>query len=323
MSQDFYGLLGIPRSATKEQIRHAYLGLARKYHPDTNQGTETDEQLKEVNHAYEILSDDESRTEYNLALRENDPLEFTTKLYSLKSVATACAVTAVLVGTLSYGLTLIQPKPEPVFVMVPSPSSKAPPDQAAIEKTLETLDKSKDVPSLQISSVPSLKKQKIPITDLMTEKRPLGFEPKNLAYSSSTELRAVKNLRSAPVKRAKKTSALNARRSTAEVAKTDRGSLNVNVLASKPKPIESPAIRVGSSPEAILSTILIPMEDGSSVPADTLLKVDPNVWKWNRGGYRKKLAKFISALIESKNVARASQQSGLSLGEIRYLVQQV
>lgn len=323
MSQDFYGLLGIPRSATKEQIRHAYLGLARKYHPDTNQGSETDEQLKEVNHAYEILSDDESRTEYNLALRENDPLEFTTKLYSLKSVALACTVTAVLVGTLSYGLTLIQPKPEPVFVMVPSPA-KAPPDQAAIEKTLETLDKSKDVPSLQTSSVPSLKEQKIPITTLMMDKkRPLGFDPKDLTYSSTAKLSAVKNLRSAPVTQVKKTSkALSARRSPAEVkAKTDRGSLNV--LASKPEPTKSPAIKVGSSPEAILSTIRIPMEDGSSVSADTLLKVDPNVWKWNRGGYRKKLSKFISALIESKNVALASQQSGLSLGEIRYLVRQV
>ncbi len=319
MSQDFYGLLGIPRSATKEQIRHAYLGLARKYHPDTNQGSETDEQLKEVNHAYEILSDDESRTEYNLALRENEPLEFTTKLYSLKSVVLACTVTAVLAGTLGYGLTLIQPEPEPVVVMVPPPA-KAPPDQATIEKTLETLDKSKDVPSLRISSVPSPKEQKIPITSLMTEeKRPLGFETKNLA--SATKLSAVKNLRSVPVKQAKKTSKPLSARSPAEVAKTDRGSLNV--LASKPEPIKSPAIKVGSSPESILSTILIPMEDGSSVSADTLLKVDPNVWKWNRGGYRKKLSKFISSLIESKNVELASQQSGLSLGEIRYLVRQV
>jgi curved DNA-binding protein CbpA len=315
MSQDFYGLLGVPRSATKEQIRHAYLGLARKYHPDTNQGSETDEQLKEVNHAYEILSDDESRADYNLALRENDPSEFTAKLYSLKSVALACTVTTVLGATLGYGSTLIQPKPEPVVVMVPSPAAD-PPDRAGIEKTLENLNAIKAIPSLQASSIPPPTKKKIPTTASVVDKQqPLGFEQKD--FSLATKLSFVKSLSSAPVKKASKV----ASRTPPTEAKAERGSQDT--LASKPEPIKSSAIKVGSSPEAVLSTIRISMEDGSSVPADTLLKLDPQVWRWNGGRYRKKLAKFISALIESKDVALASQQSGLSLGEIRYLVQQV
>lgn len=89
-------------------------------------------------------------------------------------------------------------------------------------------------------------------------------------------------------------------------------------LASKLESTQSPSIKVSSSPEAILSTISILMEDGGSVPADTLLKVAPQVWKLNHGLYPKKLSKFISTLIEFKDVALASKKSGLSLDEIRY-----
>lgn len=323
MSQDFYRVLGIPRSATKEQIRNAYLGLARKYHPDINHELETDDLLKEVNHAYDILSDDESRAAYNLALREDEPLEFTAKLYSLKSVAMACTVTAVLASALGYGLTLLQPGPAPVVVLVPTQAPK-PPDQAGIEKALTMIQ---DVPSLQIRSVAPLKQQEIPIasTLVMDRKRPFGFVPntQELADSFPKELRAVKSFRLTPVKRARKVSKTSISRKSPVLAKAKTVKQSLEVIVSKPAPIRSPLFKVSSSPEAILSAIPISMEDGSSVPADTLLKVDTRVWKWNRGRYRKKLSKFISALIASKDVALASKQSGLSLSEIRYLVKQV
>ena len=323
MSQDFYGLLGIPRSATKEQIRNAYLGLVRKYHPDINQELKTDDLLKEVNHAYEILSDDESRAAYNLALREDEPLEFTAKLYSLKSVALACTITAVLASTLGYGFTLLQPGPAPVVVMVP-PQAPNLPDQAGIEKELEMIQ---DVPSLQIGSIVPVQQQEIPIasTVVMDRKRPSVFVPdtQELAYSSTKELRAVKSFRLTPVKRTKKVLKASSSRKSPVIAKSKTAKQSPGALASKPEPIRSPLLKVSSSPEAILSAIPISMEDGSSVTADTLLKVDTRVWKWNRGRYRKKLSKFISVLIESKDVALASKQSGLSLSEIRYLVKQV
>jgi ribosomal protein L22 len=320
MSQDFYGLLGIPRSATKEQIRNAYLGLVRKYHPDINQELKTDDLLKEVNHAYEILSDDESRVAYNLALREDEPLEFTAKLYSLKSVTVACTVTAVLASTLGYGFTLLQPGPAPVIVMVP-PQVPKPPDQAGIEKALEMIQ---DVPSLQIGPV---RQQEIPIasTLVMDRKRPSVFVPntQELADSSTRELRVVKSFRLTPVKRAKKVSKTSLSRKSPVLAKSKTAKQSLSALASRPEPTKSPSFKVSSSPAAILGAIPILMEDGSSVPADTLLKVDTRVWKWNRGRYRKKLSKFISVLIESKDLALASKQSGLSLSEIRYLVKQV
>lgn len=320
MPQDFYGLLGISRSATKEQVRNAYLGLVRKYHPDINQELETDDLLKDVNHAYEILSDDESRAAYNLALREDEPLEFAAKLYSLKSVAMACSVTAVLGSTLGYSFTLLQPRPAPVVVMVPPPAPP-PPDRAGIEKVLESIQ---EVPSLKISAVaPS--QQEIPTASnlVMDRKRPSVFgSNQEFADSSTKELKAVQIFRLMPVKRAKSSKPPAARKSPV-LANAKRVKQSPTTLASKPDLVKSPSLKVSSSPEAILSAIPISMEDGSSVPANTLLKVDTRIWKWNRGRYRKKLSKFISVLIESKDIALASKQSGLSLREIRSLVKQV
>jgi curved DNA-binding protein CbpA len=327
MSQDFYRILGVPRSATKEQIRNAYLSLARKYHPDVNQGMENGEQLKEVNQAYGILSDDESRAAYNLAIRDSDPnpLERTSKLYPLKSVAAACAVTAALSTSLGYSLTFIQTKPEPIAMVSPKEADPEVIERKVLEKALELI---KEAPSSPISSVSSVEPVKqnsirIPITAtlVMDRKRPLSFVPSTEVFDSSSlqKLTAVKSFRSASRKRVRSVSKRSTIRKSSAATQTNTAQ---SPLSSKLKTTKSPSIKVGSSPEAILSTISILMEDGSSVPADTLLKVDPQVWKLNHGLYRKKLSKFISALVEFKDVARASKKSGLSLSEIRYLIQQ-
>lgn len=327
MSQDFYRILGVPRSATKEQIRNAYLILARKYHPDVNQGMEKGEQLKEVNQAYGILSDDESRAAYNLAIMDSDPnpLERTSKLYPLKSVAAACAVTAALSTSLGYSLTFIQTKPEPIAMVSPKEADPEVIERKVLEKALELI---KEAPSSPISSVSSVEPVKqnsirIPITAtlVMDRKRPLSFVPSTEVFDSSSlqKLTAVKGFRSTSGKRARKVPRKSIVRKSSVSAQTNTAQ---RPLASKLKTTKSPVIKVNSSPEAILSTISILMEDGSSVPADTLLKVNPQVWKLNHGLYRKKLSKFISALVEFKDVARASKKSGLSLNEIRYLIQQ-
>jgi curved DNA-binding protein len=65
-SQDYYQLLGIQRSADEKQIRQAYRRLAREYHPDVNPGdTRAEHKFKEINEAYEVLSDPESREKYD------------------------------------------------------------------------------------------------------------------------------------------------------------------------------------------------------------------------------------------------------------------
>jgi len=63
--RDYYEVLGIRRGATGEEIRKAFRQLAFKYHPDRNRGDGAEEQFKEVNEAYEVLSDSDKRATYD------------------------------------------------------------------------------------------------------------------------------------------------------------------------------------------------------------------------------------------------------------------
>jgi len=65
-TQDYYGALGISRSASKEEIRKAYRKLARKHHPDLNPGDKAaEERFKRVQEAYDVLSDPKKRQMYD------------------------------------------------------------------------------------------------------------------------------------------------------------------------------------------------------------------------------------------------------------------
>jgi curved DNA-binding protein CbpA len=66
---DLYKLLGVPREATQDDIRKAHRELVRRYHPDTNPGDHSSEEhFKEVQRAYDVLSDPEKRREYDKRL---------------------------------------------------------------------------------------------------------------------------------------------------------------------------------------------------------------------------------------------------------------
>src|ERR1700744_5303981 len=61
-SKDYYGILGVKKTATAEDIRKAFRKLARKYHPDVNPGDKkAEERFKEISEANDILSDEKKR----------------------------------------------------------------------------------------------------------------------------------------------------------------------------------------------------------------------------------------------------------------------
>jgi len=67
MPKNYYQILEIDKNATQEEIKKAYRKLSLKYHPDKNHGNkEAEEKFKEINKAYQILSDPETRNTYDI-----------------------------------------------------------------------------------------------------------------------------------------------------------------------------------------------------------------------------------------------------------------
>ena len=66
MAKSLYDTLEIQDNASESEIKKAYRKLARKYHPDVNKDPSAEEKFKEINAAYEILSDKEKKQQYDM-----------------------------------------------------------------------------------------------------------------------------------------------------------------------------------------------------------------------------------------------------------------
>jgi molecular chaperone DnaJ len=84
--KDYYETLGVKRDASQDDLKKAFRHLARKYHPDLNKGSkEAEEKFKEINEAYQVLSDPQKKAEYDqvghAAFRPGDTSGYRTPSY--------------------------------------------------------------------------------------------------------------------------------------------------------------------------------------------------------------------------------------------------
>lgn len=68
--KDYYKILGVPNTATQEEIKNAYRSLVKKYHPDINPDVNAVSMMQDINEAYEVLSNLASRQKYDALLQQ-------------------------------------------------------------------------------------------------------------------------------------------------------------------------------------------------------------------------------------------------------------
>jgi molecular chaperone DnaJ len=63
--RDYYEILGISKQATQDEVKRSFRRLAMQYHPDRNKAPDAEQKFKEINEAYEVLSDTKRRQTYD------------------------------------------------------------------------------------------------------------------------------------------------------------------------------------------------------------------------------------------------------------------
>jgi ferredoxin len=84
-AKGYYAVLGVSENASYHEIKRAYRRLARKYHPDRNNSSFAEDMIKNINRAFEILSDETKRKEYDSMYYENGPPDVEEAHYSAQT----------------------------------------------------------------------------------------------------------------------------------------------------------------------------------------------------------------------------------------------
>ena len=72
-SKGYYAILGVSEKAGYQEIKRSYRRLARKYHPDRNSSALAEDMIKRINAAFEVLSDESKRSQYDRAGFDSAP----------------------------------------------------------------------------------------------------------------------------------------------------------------------------------------------------------------------------------------------------------
>src|SRR5262245_46884859 len=95
-----YDVLGVGADAGRGEIRTAYVNLAKRLHPDSNAGSDNNEQqLREINQAYELLKDPERRSQYDQMLQQSQGQACRRRRHAAAVMAASFVLTAMAVAT--------------------------------------------------------------------------------------------------------------------------------------------------------------------------------------------------------------------------------
>jgi len=132
--EDYYKILGVKKNATDEEIRARWIKLTKQYHPDRGEPDASDEKIKKINEAYQVLKDESTRFDYDFKRRleksdtkkrDEEESKFPTK----KILVPAGALVLFLIigiGVLRWGETNLKPEPEKLYKTEPTVEIKIP-----------------------------------------------------------------------------------------------------------------------------------------------------------------------------------------------------
>jgi curved DNA-binding protein CbpA len=159
--EDFYKILGVKENATEEEIRARWIKLTKRYHPDRGEPNASDEKIKKINEAYQVLKDESTRFDYDFKRRleksttkkrdEGEGKVLTKKIL----VPIGALVLFFIVGivVLRWGQTNLKPEPEKLYktkptvqIKIPSPDPSLNIDSEAKGSTPASKEISKGVP---------------------------------------------------------------------------------------------------------------------------------------------------------------------------------